>query len=91
MMERRDEPLADLAPTSEAIIQQKQKHAPGSGVLGGIKGVTGEPSRMRRRKLGTGTTIQPEIDGGVAVAKAIPSTSNGSSTATAERTGGKGK
>ena len=79
MMERRDEPLADLAPTSEAINQQKQKRAPGGSGVG------------RRRKLGTGTTVQPEIEGGVAVPKTNPSTSNGSGGCATERSGGKGK
>ena len=91
MMERRDEPLADLAPTSEAINQGKQKRAPVSGVIGGVKGGSGEVPRMRRRKLGTGTTIQPEIESGVAVPKMVPSTSNGSGQVTGERSGGKGK
>ena len=79
MMERRDEPLADLAPTSEAINQQKQKRGPGGSGVG------------RRRKLGTGTTVQPEIEGGVAVPKAVPSTSNGSGAYSTDRSGGKGK
>lgn len=91
MMERRDEPLADLAPTSKAINEGKQKRAPVSGVIGGVKGGPGEVSAMRRRKLGTGTTIQPEMECGVAVPKAVPSTSNGSGPGTAERRGGKGK
>ena len=91
MMERRDEPLADLAPTSEAINQQKQKRGSVGGAHGGIKGTSGEASGMRRRKLGTGTTIQPEIEGGIAVAKGNQSTSNGSGPGTAERSGGKGQ
>ena len=88
MLERRDELPAELAPTSEAINQQKQKHVTGS--LGGNKSGSNDPSRMRRRKLGTGTTVQPEIEGGIAVAKAASSTSNGSGPGTAERPGGKG-
>ena len=95
MMERRDEPLADLAPTSEAINQQKQKHATGGGTLAGSKGGAGEPSKMRRRKLGTGSTGQPDLqnlaDGGSSMAKAATSTSIGSGTGTLERGGGKGK
>ena len=92
MMERRDEPLADLAPTSEAINQQKQKRAPGGSGIGGMKGGSGDASRMRRRKLGTGTTVQPEIEGGVAVPKAVPSTSNGNERpCTTERGGGRGE
>ena len=95
MMERRDEPLADLAPTSEAIHQQKQKHATGGGTLAGSKVGTGEPSKMRRRKLGTGSTGQPDLqnlaNGGNGVATAATSTSIGSGSGTLERGGGKGK
>ena len=91
MMERRDEPLADLAPTSEAINQGKQKRAPVGGVIGGVKGGSAEASRTRRRKLGTGTTIQPEIECGVAVPKTVQCTSNGSGPGSSEKSGGKGK